>query len=191
MSTPKSNTLQFLDRLDMHKKRTLCQQQSFRILLWKQLSAKYNTTRPTITHDEYHNHTDSSHRFSMCLPRVHRTYCLVENKSRIREQIIYKDATAKINRTICNMTKFKLYDPKTDKLKTVPNLYSRQARAIYKNYITELGWDPETFLPTDMTYKNNRFRHQTTVKTATKWLNSKCNTILCCVSSGPLHSTIA
>ena len=67
------------------------------------------------------------------------------------------------------MTKFKLYDPKTDKLKTVPNLYSRQARAIYKNYITELGWDPETFLPTDMTYKNNRFRHQTTVKTATKW----------------------
>ena len=58
------------------------------------------------------------------------------------------------------MNKYEMYDPKTDKLKKVSNLYGRQAKAIYKNYINILGWEPETFLPMGMTHKNNRFsRH--------------------------------
>ena len=67
------------------------------------------------------------------------------------------------------MNKYEMYDPKTDKLKKVSNLYGRQAKAIYKNYINILGWEPETFLPMGMTHKNNRFHHQIATKTATKW----------------------
>ena len=67
------------------------------------------------------------------------------------------------------MNKYEMYDPKTDKLKKVSNLYGRQAKAIYKNYMQILGWEPETFLPMGMTHKNNRFHHQIATKTATKW----------------------
>jgi hypothetical protein len=39
------------------------------------------------------------------------------------------------------MNKYEMYDPKTDKLKKVSNLYGRQAKAIYKKYMNILGWD--------------------------------------------------
>ena len=59
----------------------------------------------------------------------------------LKLDILNTDETLEKNHAICNMNKYEMYDPKTDKLKKVSNLYGRQAKAIYKKYMNILGWD--------------------------------------------------
>ena len=53
-------------------------------------------------------------------------------------------------------TKINIYNPITEK-NTKVNPYGRTAKDIYKIYIEDLGSDPVTVLPANLTYKNGRF----------------------------------
>ena len=84
-----------------------------------------------------------------------------------QKEMYFKDSQTPIN--ICgynNMTAqtIRLYSPISDKLVSVKP-YSRKAKIIYRPYIDILGWSPDSFLPTGLQFKNNRF--QLTQKTHT------------------------